>query len=57
MSDSSVDALFFLNSEMSLRWVMTLLHFLWQGCHILCDNFVTFFVTPGHPRQLVGNTS
>ncbi len=34
MSDSSVDALFFLNSEMSLRWVMTLLHFLWQGCVI-----------------------
>jgi len=34
MSDSIVDALFLLNSEMSLRWMITLLHFLWQGCVI-----------------------
>ena len=31
MSDSMVDTAFF-GSEMSLRWAITLLHFLWQGC-------------------------
>jgi|GEM_PF-2862120 len=34
MSDSILDTTFFLNSEMSLRWAITLLHFLWQGCLI-----------------------
>lgn len=34
MSDFTVDALFLLNSEMSLRWMITMLHFLWQGCVI-----------------------
>ncbi|HQX52015.1 MAG TPA: M56 family metallopeptidase, partial [Planctomycetaceae bacterium] len=34
MSDSMVDSLFLLDSEMSLRWTITLLHFLWQGCVI-----------------------
>ena len=34
MSDSIFDSLFFLNPEMALRWTITLLHFLWQGCVI-----------------------
>ena len=34
MSDSILDTTIFLNSEMSLRWAITLLHFLWQGCLI-----------------------
>ena len=34
MGDSIRDALFSFDSELSLRWAITLLHFLWQGCMV-----------------------